>query len=324
MATRYRFEVRPYRRAFRRSLHTHHGEWRDRTGLVLKLTNAEGVVSFGEIAPVPWFGSEGLDEALAFCLTLPPEMGPDEMSAIPPTLPACQFGIEMAWQMQQPSRLPAGEALPLPISTLLPTGAAALESWPAFWQRGSRTFKWKIGVADFTDERSLLLKLVQALPPEAQLRLDANGGLCEDTACRWLELCESLNPIEFVEQPLPPTELDTLLALSRQFSTPLALDESVATLTQLEACIAQGWSGLVVLKPAIAGSPQRLCQICQQAGLDVVWSSVFEGAIARQFIQTRLIPSVGGRGRAIGFGIDHWFAPSVWDDLDFERLWQSL
>ena len=76
------FDFRPYRRPFLRPLETHHGLWSDREGIIIRLRPSpatdtstpqlqESLLSrqgaFGEIAPVPWFGSETLEQAIAFC-----------------------------------------------------------------------------------------------------------------------------------------------------------------------------------------------------------------------------------------------------------------
>jgi hypothetical protein len=62
-----------------------------------------------------------------------------------------------------------------------------------------------------------------------------------------------------------------MLEMNTQYSTPIALDESVATLDQLEACYQRGWRGIFVIKVAIAGSPKRLRQLCQEHEIDMVF-----------------------------------------------------
>jgi O-succinylbenzoate synthase len=114
-----------------------------------------------------------------------------------------------------------------------------------------------------------------------------------------------------------------MLELSRQYSTPLALDESVATLAQLQNCYEQGWRGIFVIKPAIAGFPSQLRQFCQTHPIDAVFSSVFETAIGRT-TGLSLAAELTSSDRAVGFGVSHWFSDS-WDQLsDFEQLWNSL
>ena len=312
----WKFESRPYQRRFTRPLQIHHGLWEVREGILLKLTDAAEQVRWGEIAPIPWFGSETLAQALEFCQQLPDQLTESEIFAIPDRLPACQFGLESAGlglaELETRS--------PLPFSTLLPTGKLALDTWQSHWQAGQRTFKWKIGVGAIADELALLEQLMEALPASAQLRLDANGGLSLSEAKEWLNLCDRLS-IEFLEQPLPRDRLDVMLKLAAEFTTPLALDESVATLTQLETCYQQGWRGVFVIKPAIAGSPRRLRQFCQAHAIDAVFSSSLETAIGRQ-AGLVLATELSNPERAIGYGTTHWFT-----DLDlssFEQLWQRL
>ncbi|HEY9617741.1 MAG TPA: o-succinylbenzoate synthase [Microcoleaceae cyanobacterium] len=311
------WEFRLYRRVFRQPLATYHGEWRDRTGIILYLTNALGQVGYGEIAPLPWFGSETLEQALEFCQQLPSDLTADLIYSIPATLPACQFGFESAWNAV--NVVDRDLSHDLTYSALLPAGQSALMAWKALWQQGYRTFKWKIGVGDLQDELQFLTQLVALLPSDCRLRLDANGGLAYNQAQYWLERCDSYQ-LEFLEQPLPPDQLALMQQLAANYVTPIALDESIATLTQLQACYHHSWPGIYVIKPAIVGSPTQLRQFCQNHPIDAVFSSVFETAIGRQ-AGLQLAAELGNRDRAMGYGTTHWFNHA---DLEADHLWQTL
>ena len=313
---RCQLQFRPYQRRFDRPLHTHHGLWEVREGILLKLTDEAEQVRWGEIAPIPRFGSETLVQAWEFCQQMPDRLSQQEVSAIPNHLPACQFGFESAWAGL--AELEARSSLPF--STLLSTGKSALDTWEPHWQEGTRTFKWKIGVGAIDQELSLLEQLVEVLPATAQLRLDANGGLSLVEAQEWLKVCDRLS-IEFLEQPLPPDRFDDMLGLAAEYATPLALDESIATLTQLEACYKAGWQGVFVIKPAIVGFPTRLRQFCQDHPIDAVFSSSLETVIGRR-AGLNLAAELSNPQRAIGYGTTDWFADS--DPDDFEQLWQRL
>ena len=102
------FEFCPYRRPFKRPLSTSHGIWDVREGIILRLTHETGQVGWGEIAPIPWFGSETLQQALDFCQQLPPQITATDVFSIPPVLPACQFGFESAISHELNSPPPAG------------------------------------------------------------------------------------------------------------------------------------------------------------------------------------------------------------------------
>ncbi len=93
-----RFEFRPYRRPFRQPIKTSHGEWKVREGIILHLSDERGRSGFGEIAPIPWFGSETLEQALEFCCQLSSIITKETIFSVPPALPASQFGFESAWE----------------------------------------------------------------------------------------------------------------------------------------------------------------------------------------------------------------------------------
>ncbi|WP_445630609.1 o-succinylbenzoate synthase [Nostoc sp. DSM 114167] len=331
MTNDYRFEFRSYQRRFLRSLTTNHGKWDIREGIILRLTDESGKVGWGEIAPISWFGSETLEEALDFCRQLPEEITDEIILSIPDELPACQFGFESAWEWESELFSMPNAPCPMPhaqsFSALLPSGKAALNQWETLWQQGYRTFKWKIGVDAIADELKIFESLIHTLPAFTKLRLDANGGLSYEEANLWLRTCDNLkaNPelpleIEFIEQPLPVEQFQQMLELSTSYETAIALDESVATLGQLAACYQQGWRGIFVIKPGIAGSPSRLRKFCQQHQIDTVFSSVFETAIAR-LAALKLAAELSPNNRAIGFGIDHFFEQ---EETWFQTLWNDL
>ncbi|MBG1268084.1 o-succinylbenzoate synthase [Nostoc sp. WHI] len=338
---RYQFEFRPYQRRFVRTLTTNHGNWDIRKGIILRLTDESGKVGWGEIAPISWFGSETLEQALDFCRQLPTEITDETIFSIPDELPACQFGFESAREMGSgewgvgsggDNFITPNSSLLTPnpslfYSALLPAGEAALNQWETLWQQGYHTFKWKIGVYAIADELEIFESLIHALPAFSKLRLDANGGLSYEEANLWLWTCDNLKAnaelaieIEFIEQPLPVEQFQGMLELSMSYKTAIALDESVATLGQLAACYQQGWRGIFVIKPGIVGSPSRLRKFCQQYKIDLVFSSVFETAIGR-LAALQLAAELSRNNRAVGFGIDHFleqedtWPQSLWNDL---------
>ncbi|MFK8183857.1 MAG: o-succinylbenzoate synthase [Phormidesmis sp.] len=326
------FEFRPYRRPFRRPLKTSHGAWKHREGIILRLSDAQGRVGYGEIAPLPWFGSETQAQALTFCRKVPVHLCTSGGFTILPTLPACKFGFEVAMDnlsRNTPSSLRSAELATVQYSALLPAGQAALTAWPPLWALGHRTFKWKIGVAPVAVEMAWLKSLMDQLPLSAKLRLDANGGLNELSAHHWLDCCDRLgHRVEFIEQPLPPDRFDDLLKLAHRYKTPIALDESVTTLEHLKTHYFRGWDGIYVIKAAIFGSPSQLKQFCLDYPVDLVISSVFETDIGRQALidlaveLAALLPNAPCR--VLGLGTQQWLPNDGLDDPDWEALWNRL
>lgn len=324
------FEFRPYARPFKQPLQTHYGEWAVRQGIILRLTNAAGQIGWGEIAPIDAFGSETWTEAFCFCQSLSEEIELEVIQQIPQTLPACRFGFEAAWEMlasfqceENPREAPCSTGNASPASSiLLPTGADALNAPQLFTAKPGSTFKWKIGVAPIQAELELFEELTSLLPAHSKLRLDANGGLTWQQACQWLQICDGYS-IEFLEQPLPPDQVELMLKLGRRYATPIALDESVTTLDQLKACYGQGWRGIFVIKAPLVGSPIELRAFCQTHRLNIVWSSVFETSIARRYIEHYLIAALPRSDWAPGFGVNHWFTDR-WEQRTPEQIWDRL
>jgi O-succinylbenzoate synthase len=314
----YKLKSKRYQHPFLKPIATSHGVWKVREGIILSLTDEIGTIGWGEIAPIPWFGSETLTEAWNFCQQLQEQVSWEEIEKIPGHLFACQFGFESALadledavsQISSVTQVSTkhkgeGEDFKPSYSYLLPAGEDALDAWRSLWERGGRTFKWKIGLQSPEAEIRIFQQLVQLLPAGTKLRLDANGGLSFTEAKQWLKIATQTSLVEFLEQPLPPTQFDRLLELNNEYPNQLALDESVANLLQLENCYQQGWRGVFVIKAAIAGSPKRLRQFCQQHQIDTVFSSVFETKVGRK-AALKLAAELSNRDRAVGFGVESW------------------
>jgi o-succinylbenzoate synthase len=299
----YRLRIEPYEWKFEPPLKTHHGVWEVREGLLVGLEREDGVTGWGEVAPIPWFGTETLEEAIAFFKQFPTVLTDIEVFSVPNTLPACQFGLGSAHQAIDGLFL-TPEENDLTFCGLLSAGKSAFKAWQPLWQQGYRTFKWKIAVQPIEVEMGLFQDLAATLPIGTKLRLDANGGLTTQDAIQWLRLFEETQNIqvEYLEQPLHPEQFEEMIQLSRTFSTLIALDESVATLAQLEHCHEQGWQGVMVIKAAIASYPQRLAAFLAGKQIDAVFSSVFETDVARNATLS-LAQAFNTKGRAVGFSI---------------------
>jgi O-succinylbenzoate synthase len=298
-------QFQPYKRRFRQPLHTNHGIWEIREGIIISLQDKlTGKIGYGEIAPIPWFGSETLSRAIEFCESLTGKITIDSIYNISDRLPACQFAFESAvTDVLMANDLDIENRDSIALSYLLPTGEAALDAWQILYRKGATAFKWKIGVAAIEAEIELFRQLRQMLPTAVNLRLDANGGLSLPEARQWLEIIDEIGGVEFLEQPLKVDLFDEMLVLSQNYRTTLALDESVATIVQLQQCYNRGWRGIFVIKAAIIGSPRKLVDFCRSNDLDIVLSSVFETEIGKQAV-LKLARTIGKNKRPVGFGVE--------------------
>ena len=136
----YRFTYSTYHRPFRQPLTTSHGKWEIRSGIIVQLTDDWGRSQQGEIAPIHWFGSESIEQAVSWCQQVGDTITAAQIHQIPDNLPACQFGCGSA--LTAFSDVPSPTAFTPDLSALLPSGSAAIAKIPALLDRGYSTFKW--------------------------------------------------------------------------------------------------------------------------------------------------------------------------------------
>lgn len=330
----YIFSHRPYRLPLRTALRTAHGVWTEREGVVVRLEDRSGRVGFGEIAPIAWFGSETMAEAEEMCRKFGHGVTDETLDQVPARFGAVRFALAAARSGVKPLADPGR----VPLTALLPAGKAALTALPPLLEGGWLTFKWKVGVGDVDDEIGLLDDLCAALPGYAKLRLDANGAWNRRQAEKWLARCAD-RPIEFVEQPVAPTDESALHGLAEDFPVKLALDESVAQLDEARRWQAEGWSGVFVIKPALAGPLEDIAAWVVAHGTDVVLSSAIETALGRAAIlRFALQHRAVLLRRAPGFGVGEVFGDRRWDGpimgavldegwsrgVNPEELWNAL
>jgi O-succinylbenzoate synthase len=291
---RFRLQFRRYRLPFRSVVRTAHGPWAEREGVIVRLKDAsEGgtdAVGFGEAAPIPWFGTETVDEVEAECRRLGEWIDESALESVPKNL-GCTRNALAAAQRDLRTKVESAVApmvSSVGVAALLPAGRAALAQVEPKAEIGFRVFKWKVGVGDLADELALLDDVCAALPNGAKLRLDANGAWDRRKAERWLERCAD-RPVEFVEQPcfaaasqgaaLQRRMDDVLLGLAGDYPTPLALDESLVGETDLEKWIGAGWPGVYVVKPSLFGDVTAAMGQLEKAKASVVFSSALETAV---------------------------------------------
>ena len=271
----YCFSYYRYQRTFAKPLQTARGEWFLREGFVLRAESDFGV-GYGEIAPIPEFGTETIVQACAFLDQLVDAPDLVEDAAKLAGLPCCAFGLSAA--LAGRASVPARDYR---VAGLLPAGSAALAQVATKLDSGYRTFKWKIGVAPVDVEQALFRELVAQLPMGARLRLDANGGLSVAALQDWLSMLQDFSEVvEYIEQPLPVGQEAKMSRFAAASRVPVALDESLngASGTRWLA----EWDGPLVVKPALMGDCAALLQCLRPMADRVTLSSVFETAVGLQ------------------------------------------
>lgn len=113
---------------------------------------------------------------------------------------------------------------------------------------------------------------VRATWPTLALAVDGNGTL-DGRAVATLDTLD----LTYLEQPVPADDLVGSAELARRCATPIALDESVTSVTALETASALGAGAIVNVKPARLGGVDPAVAVVQRAA-DVGWP-VFVGGL---------------------------------------------
>ena len=157
--------------------------------------------------------------------------------------------------------------------------AQPADAWRGTPQASGRlTIKWKVATEPDPEERAVLEQLLARLPHGSRLRLDANGGWDRATAQAWAERLASDPRLEWLEQPLAPSDLDGLTALAALI--PVALDESL----RLDPGLRDRWPGWQVRRPSLEGDPRPLLRALTSGTPMVMLSTAFETGIGRRFL----------------------------------------
>lgn len=270
-----------YTRRFVHPLETGHGVWKEREGILIKLESEKGT-GFGEIAPIPFFQTESIDEARGFLASLG-EIIDVENCHIPETLPCTAFALSSALAQINHAKDADSDAdsdADFSIAGLLPSGRAAQEALERKMASGFKVFKWKIGVHSFEEEAQIFDNLINHCVPEVRFRLDANASMSKDTLGKWMQYVQKNRAqIEFFEQPMPVGEESQMEELSAKYSIPIALDESLNGPSGKQWLEQDRWAGLFVIKPSAFGSIELLKDCFSNVGPRCILSSSFETSV---------------------------------------------
>ncbi|WP_420633301.1 dipeptide epimerase [Candidatus Palauibacter sp.] len=143
----------------------------------------------------------------------------------------------------------------------------AAEAWPIL--------KIKLGSED--DEARLAA--VRAAAPGKILRVDANAAWTPREAVEGIAMCAEYG-VEFVEQPLPPSENDELAFVRSRAALPIVVDESSIVARDIPAL--DGVVDGINIKLAKCGGPReaiRMVHAARACGLSVMLGCMLETSL---------------------------------------------
>jgi len=288
--------IRAYRLPLCRPWQSARGVFAERRGWLVR-TQSDGVLGYGDCAPLPAAGTESPDSSARALAAWETRLrGVDIDTALSllaggsGAAPAAVTAMECSLLDLQSRlfghslrrRIAAGAGVPdsVPVNAALgAVGRVRAADIALACECGFRVLKLKIGLTDPDSELVRLAEIARALPGGVRLRLDANGAWDGTTAARVVSVLNDL-PVESLEEPLGVAHPGTLARLQSLAVFPLALDESLppllARLDQAPLPVRRA-----VLKPPVIGGLRRtltLARRLEESGTEVVLTSLVESA----------------------------------------------
>jgi muconate cycloisomerase len=272
--------------------------------VLLKLTDADGVVGWGEADPMQPFTAESPRDAggVLLDLLLPAVLRESvpEPGRIDPLLDTLQVEHLTAKGAVNMALLDIlGKRLRVPVATLL--GGAVRASLPVLWPVGSgsaeddirvideqsgqgfSTFMLKMGVSQVGDEIERVAALEARYGSRFKLIADANQGWTRGEAREFLDGVGG-SQLVFVEQPVAKCDLEGLAMLAKESVMPISADESLTGLSEAARLAALGAADIFSIKSSKNGGPlraQRIAAVAQAFGIRCYMNSMLEFGIAQ-------------------------------------------
>ncbi len=317
----------PFKKPFETSSHT----FKTRTGIVLELKEDE-LIALGEAAPLPGFSIESLEDVSAQLkkFSSPIEdllRGDLSLETLQvfhrknEIYPSLQFALDTLAvdYLSLKAGIPAQDFLfEDPATTLQTNAVVSIEEdnktilqVGEFVENGYSTIKIKVG-RDFNNEIGIL-KQIRSAYPKLVLRLDANRAWELNEAIENLSELEHLG-IEYCEEPLTGLSIQNLKKLHNSVSVPLALDESILEIQNIETVMP--FVSVIVIKPMVLGSLSKLFatnRLVNSHNNKVIYTTSLESGIGRT-MTVILASGLGSRGSAHGLSTGSLLKMDVWND----------
>lgn len=280
----------------------------NRSGLILELTTTSGQLGYGEIAPLPGFSRETIDDCAVAAVALVRELRHAELPDSPQALqlwsrshqglpPCVIFGFESAVAdlcaqatgitMAQWLRPNATQRVAL---NAVIAGNTTDSDIKAKCVEGYSTFKLKIGSTSIDEDVRRISEIRELIGSSAKLRLDANCAYDFESATKLIQHLAAFN-IEYIEEPLKDATLANLAHLRNNSPIPIAIDETLISIynraldtrrINLRAPEFLDSFDVAIIKPSQMGSIIETIEFCErliQSGKKIVVTSSLDTAI---------------------------------------------
>ena len=276
--------IKPFSFRLAQRLKTSQGILKGKNGWLLRLKDSNGHYGWGEVSPID---SKEKNLCSAILEKINTKLSLQELEERLPKWPgALGFGIGAALAELEGiiGFNSKREWLSAPRSAILLANNPSIMKTIDLLVKNQKmtghplTLKLKIAIDSQINEAKLLTRLLEKLPENVLLRLDANSGLNQEQAEQWIQYFTKESRLEWLEQPLSTNDLNGHLELSQK--VPIALDESLLEKPWLR----KSWKGWQIRRPLLEGDPRPLLKELEQGVSYRMISTSFETGIGLRWI----------------------------------------
>ena len=152
----------------------------------------------------------------------------------------------------------------------------ALRLAEEYVKAGYGSIKMKVG--DDVEKAAERIRAVREAAPEAKLRVDANCGYTYPQAMRLIRLTEDCR-LEYYEQLLPKWDLEGMRSLRRELGAPLLADEAVNSVRDAIRWVDSGAVDAITIKLCKCGGlypALRIAGVAAAGGVQIVVASTYD------------------------------------------------
>ncbi len=220
------FDIKKYSLPLAKPLAIGGHELTSRQGLIISITDENGLTGYGEAAPVPGLHKEALEDVIFQLQQIkPPVISLDYLESI---CSSARTALEMAMfdlRLQSQKAFDKFRNLTLPVNGLVMAQDADLfDAVDVLIAEGYISIKIKVGRLPLAKDIETIQRLKELVGNRATIRLDANRLWTLDQA---VEFCNQVTPdqIEYIEEPL--ADISQYPIFFDSTDMPVAFDETL-------------------------------------------------------------------------------------------------
>ncbi len=175
----------------------------------------------------------------------------------------------------------AHDSLPTSITIGIKSVDESLKDTDEYLGMGFRILKTKIGKS-VDEDLECLFKIRERAGKDVLIRVDANQGYNKETFLKFIEKTAPLD-LEFVEQPLGASDLESMRSLPESVRQLSAADESLLGVRDALACLQPprpfGIFNIKLMKCGGIAPGLQIAEIARLSGIDLMWGCMDESIV---------------------------------------------